>query len=234
MKTGKCVWLLCILLSMHFATIAQDKKSAVDVETFEEGMQQPGVQIFDVRTAAEFNTGHLPNALQADYKKPDEFKTRVAALDKDKPVYIYCLAGARSADAAKTLRDNGFKEVVELKGGINAWKQAGKSLDGVKQQEPEQSPETFEKALNTSQLVLVDVGASWCPPCRKMDPVVQKYLQAHKEVKLVKVDGGRDQTIMKSLHVTTLPTFIFYRDGKEIGRKEGIVPATDFDNAFRQ
>lgn len=234
MKTGKCIWLLCLLLSMQFAVIAQDKKSAVDVDAFEEGMQQPGVQLFDVRTAAEFKTGHLPNALQADYKKPEEFNARTAALDKEKPVYIYCLAGGRSAEAAQILRDKGFKEVVELKGGINAWKQAGKGLDGVKDQAPEQSPEAFGKALQANQLVLVDVGASWCPPCRKMDPIVQEYLRAHKEVKLVKVDGGRDQTIMKSLKVTTLPTFIFYRDGKEIGRKEGIVPTADFDNAFRQ
>lgn len=225
--------ILCMLLLAQLSTMAQEKRIPVDVDAFEEGMQQPGVQIFDVRTVGEFKTGHLPNALQADFNNKEEFTERIKALDKDKPVYIYCLAGARSNNAAQVLRDNGFKEVVELKGGINAWKQAGKGLEDAGKEEPEQSPALFEKTLQASPLVLVDVGASWCPPCRKMEPVLQQFLQQHKEVKLVNVNGGRDQSIMKSLKVTTLPTFIFYKDGKEVGRKEGIVPLSELETTFR-
>ncbi|HVI46627.1 MAG TPA: rhodanese-like domain-containing protein [Chitinophaga sp.] len=190
-----------------------------DAEAFAKDIQKPGVQVFDVRTAAEFKTGHLPDALQADYNKKEEFIERVKYLDKQRPVYVYCLAGGRSNAAAKWMRENGFQDVVELKGGINAWKQAGKALDGVEDSQPQMTMEAYNKATNAKGAVLVDVGAAWCPPCRKLEPALKKYLQDHKDITLFKVDGGRDQDVMKAISVKSLPTLILYKDGKEVWRK---------------
>lgn len=192
----------------------------VDVTAFQEGTKKELVQVFDVRTQKEFNTGHLEHALQADYTNKSEFFERVKYLDKRKPVYVYCLSGGRSTAAARWMRENGFKDVVEMKGGINAWKQAGLPLAGVTDT-VQMSVDTFRSAIQQGQ-VLVDVGAAWCPPCRKMEPVLQAYLSAHKNVKLVRVDGGRDQQVMQSIKATSLPTFILYKDGREVWRKEGV------------
>lgn len=177
-------------------------------------------QIFDVRTAAEFKTGHLHNALQADYTNKTEFNERVKYLDKKKPVYVYCLSGGRSAKAAEWMRQNGFTEVIELNGGINAWKQAGQPVEGVVAVE-QMSVDNFRNSIDKGE-VLVDVGAEWCPPCRKMQPVLDAYLKTHKTVRLLKVDGGRDQEVMEAIKATSLPTFIFYKDGREVWRKEGV------------
>jgi rhodanese-related sulfurtransferase len=55
----------------------------------------------DVRTAAEYQSGYLKNALLANWNDETEFKERIIALNKNKPVYTYCLSGARS-HVAKT------------------------------------------------------------------------------------------------------------------------------------
>lgn len=219
-----------VVMALLFAQVSgkAQQKQAVDVDAFEEGMQQPGVQIFDVRTAGEFNAGHLRDALQADFTKKEEFNERVKYLDKEKPVYVYCLSGGRSTAAATWMRDNGFKEVVEMQGGINAWKKAGKALDGVND-EPQMAIPAFWQAVKAEKLVLVDVGAEWCPPCRKMEPVLQQFLQANKAIRLVKVDGGKDQAVMKAINAAELPTFVFYKNGQEIWRKAGIVDISELN-----
>jgi rhodanese-related sulfurtransferase len=217
-KLFRAALLVLALLLAQTSGFAQ----AVDIDVFEEGIQQPNIQIFDVRTAAEFQTGHLHDALQADFTKKEEFNERIKYLNKEKPVYVYCLSGGRSAAAATWMRENGFKGVVEMKGGINAWKKAGKVLDGATAG-PQMTMNAFDQAIKAGKLVLVDVGAEWCPPCRKMEPVLQQFLESHKEVQLVKVDGGNDMDVMKAINATTLPTFIFYKNGKEIWRKTGIV-----------
>jgi rhodanese-related sulfurtransferase len=222
--------LLIILVSAGaFPVFAQ--QTSVDVDTFEKRMNGEPGQVLDVRTAEEFKTGHLKNAFQANWNNREEFTTRIAHLDKQKPVYIYCLAGSRSADAAKWLRSNGFEHVVEMNGGINAWKQANKPVTG-ESNKPELGVEEFRKQVEANTLVLVDVGAAWCPPCKKMEPVIQAFLQEHDEVKLVMVDGGKDRTIMKRLGANVLPTLILYKDGREQWRKEGITSREELDRAL--
>ncbi|SDE87381.1 Rhodanese-related sulfurtransferase [Chitinophaga filiformis] len=208
------------LLGLLISVVSGASAQQVDVSVFQQSIQKKDAQVFDVRTAGEFNTGHLHNALQADYTKKGEFIERVQYLDKEQAIYIYCLSGGRSTAAAKWLRENGFREVIELKGGINAWKQAGLPVEGVADVQ-QMSVDTFHMAVASGD-VLVDVGAEWCPPCRKMEPVIQAYLKENKKVRLLKVDGGRDREVMQAVNATSLPTFILYRDGREVWRKQGV------------
>ncbi|WP_119078652.1 rhodanese-like domain-containing protein [Chitinophaga alhagiae] len=208
---------------------AQD---AVTPEVFEKGMRQPGVQLLDVRTAREFNTGHLQNALQADFTKKDEFFERVKYIDKSKPVYVYCLSGGRSTAAAKWMRENGYEQVVEMTGGVMAWKNAGKKLTGAAAPGPQMAIADFQKAVKAGKWVLVDVGAAWCPPCRKMEPVVKQFRTAQK-VEVLHVDGGKDTDVMKRIQATTLPTFVLYKDGKEVWRKEGVATLEEMKAAMQ-
>jgi len=219
-QCGLSVLLMCMLVQAATAQV-------VDVNAFEKGTREPAIQVFDVRTAQEFNTGHLPNALQADYTNKTEFTDRVKYLDKQKPVYIYCLSGGRSSAAAQWMRENGFAKVVEMDGGVRAWKQAGKPLQGVVS-EKQLALSDFKTSVK-SGWVLVDVGAEWCPPCRTMIPVLEQFLQQHPQIKLVKVDGGRDQEVMQAVKANTLPTFIAYKDGKEAGRKQGVATLAELE-----
>lgn len=216
------------LLLAVLTGFAQD---AVPAATFEKGIGQPGIQLLDVRTAKEFNTGHLPDALQADFTKKNEFFERIKYIDKAKPVYVYCLSGGRSSAAAKWMRENGYTKVVEMEGGVIAWKQAGKTLTGG-DTGPQFSIPDFEKAVSSDKWVLVDVGATWCPPCRKMEPVVKEIVK-EKKLKLVNVDAGKDTEVMNSISAKGPPTFVLYKNGKEVWRKEGIVTADEFRSAIK-
>lgn len=194
----------------------------VDADTFEKGLHKD-TQLLDVRTPEEYQQGHLKNAMLANWNEKAEFDRRVEAMDKDKPVYIYCLGGGRSAAAVKALKQKGFTSVVELKGGINAWRQAEKPEEGVADV-VQISEEAYAAMLQSAKLVLVDFGASWCPPCRKMEPVLAAIEKQYApEIPLIRIDGGSQTLLMKAHGIQEMPTFVVYKNGKEIWRKSGMM-----------
>jgi len=81
--------------------------------------------VLDVRTADEFNSGHISDANNADYYQTESFSNYLDKLDKTKPYYIYCRTGKRATAAMKLMTDKGFKKVYNLDGGITAWTSAG-------------------------------------------------------------------------------------------------------------
>jgi len=80
------------------------------------------VQLVDVRTPEEYNTSHLKGA-QNICVTDNDFKEKVKSLDKNKPVYVYCKMGGRSAKAAKKLKDMGFTKIYDMDGGILLWEE---------------------------------------------------------------------------------------------------------------
>ena len=74
--------------------------------------------LLDVREQGEFDTGRIPNSQLIPLAQlPEKF----SELDKNIPIAVHCRSGGRSARAAKFLLDKGFKDVVNVAGGIIAW-----------------------------------------------------------------------------------------------------------------
>lgn len=73
--------------------------------------------LIDVRTGAEFSDGHIPTALNIDYRLIGDQR---AEGDRTHPVVVYCRTGNRSAQAARTLREMGYTQVYDF-GGIHRW-----------------------------------------------------------------------------------------------------------------
>ncbi|HVZ25793.1 MAG TPA: rhodanese-like domain-containing protein [Sediminibacterium sp.] len=212
-----------ILILLAFAGCRADAQEALTVPAFEQAMQQGHPQLLDVRTAGEFQTGHLANALQADWLNQSQFADRVQYLDKQKPVLVYCASGVRSAAAAKWLQQKGFTDVKSLAGGLTAWKLQGKPIASP-DAKPQMSQDTYQSLIQSADVVLVDFGAAWCPPCRQMEPVLEKLQKSYAgKFKLIKVDGGNDIAVMKAQEVSALPVFIVYKKGRETWRKQGVV-----------
>ncbi len=84
-------------------------------------VEHPEAVVLDVRTEDEFESGHIPNALNIDLRMGPGFIDEVNALDKNKSYYVYCRSGARSAQAVQVMRDLGFSETYNLIGGILEW-----------------------------------------------------------------------------------------------------------------
>lgn len=85
-----------------------------------EMQQENDFYLIDVRTPAEYNAGTIEGATNLNIYG-DNFKAELDKLDKEKPVYVFCAVGGRSGQAAKILKEKGFKEIIDLKGGYNAW-----------------------------------------------------------------------------------------------------------------
>ena len=222
-----------LLFSAIIISCTAQTKTNLTADEFEKEITtKENIQILDVRTPDEFFSGHIKNALQADWNDKKEFERRIAFVDKAKPVYVYCLAGGRSAAAAEKLRKMGYSNVYELAGGTNAWRAADKPLEG-NSNEKQMSLEEFNATIAGSKTVLVDFGASWCPPCKMMEPVLKSLTDNNKgKFTLVKVDGGRDQDILKQYKVTALPVFIVFKDGKQVWRKDGIATEKEIAEQF--
>jgi phage shock protein E len=76
--------------------------------------------VLDVRTAAEYQTGHVPGARNVPHDQLPAKLAELAAL-KDKQVVLYCRSGRRSAIAGETLRAAGFSRLRHLEGDYLAW-----------------------------------------------------------------------------------------------------------------
>ena len=123
--------------------------------------------------------------------------------------------------------------VVELVGGMNAWKRENKPVEGASN-EPQMSMEQYNASIPANKTVLVDFGAQWCPPCVKMNPVLDD-LKNDKSLDFVfvKVDAGVQTNLMKEMNIEPIPVFIVYKSGKEVWRKQGIVSKEELQSQLK-
>jgi rhodanese-related sulfurtransferase len=232
MKCKLCVSLfLMVSFLMSCAQTSTNASLTLNATAFKEAIAAKNIQVLDVRTAAEFNGGHIQNALQANWLDQKEFTDRTQHLDKNLPVYVYCQAGARSASAQAALEAKGYK-VINLEGGMSNWKMNGFPVDGAGDK-AQMRVEDLNTTTSSNKIVLVEVGADWCPPCRKMLPVLETLKQKPAApFYFLRVDGGNDIDVMKSLNAEGLPTFILFKNSKEIWRHEGLVTVEEFNAAL--
>ena len=113
--------------AMLFAACAP-KYPTVTPDEFEQAIAEPDVQLVDVRTPEEYEQGHIVGAMNIDWKS-DAFADEAGQmLDKSKIVAVYCRVGHRSYEAGDKLYKMGYTHIVELQGGLEAWKAAGKTI----------------------------------------------------------------------------------------------------------
>jgi rhodanese-related sulfurtransferase/rubrerythrin len=91
---------------------------AVEAKQYIQGMAGDAFTLLDVRQPSEYEAEHLPGAKLIPLP---ELGARMAELDADKPTVVYCAIGGRSRVAAQVLAAKGFREVLNLSGGIKAW-----------------------------------------------------------------------------------------------------------------
>ncbi len=107
------------------------------------------------------------------------------------------------------------------------------------------APTSFNKSPSTTAIpksvrydvvqsgvpVLVDIFGTYCPPCKALAPTLDKLASEYEgRAKFVKLDVEADRDLAGGLHVTSVPTVIAFRDGKELGRLVGLRP----EGAYRK
>ena len=84
--------------------------------------------IVDVREDREWNLGHLPGAVHV---ARGTLEGRIeGVVPRERKVVVYCAGGNRSALAADTMREMGYRDVLSLAGGIRSWVDAGGEIEG--------------------------------------------------------------------------------------------------------
>lgn len=134
MKTSLKILLLLFFTVLNVAcnhgqsSKTSEKSGEVTVispEAFQEKSKDQ--TIVDVRTPAEYASGHIEGAVNIDFLSPD-FLEEIDRLDKSETVFIYCRSGNRSSKASSKMRDAGFEQVIDLQGGIINWSKSNKEL----------------------------------------------------------------------------------------------------------
>jgi molybdopterin/thiamine biosynthesis adenylyltransferase/rhodanese-related sulfurtransferase len=103
-------------------------KSEITEVTVDDVKKQKGAEIIDVRERDEWSEGYIPGAKWIP-RGFLELRIEDQVADRDKPVIVYCAGGTRSALAARSLRELGYRNVQSLSGGFAAWKRAGQPFD---------------------------------------------------------------------------------------------------------
>jgi len=128
------IWLILIAVAsgamLVWPAVSRLLQGGEEVGTFEatQLINRRDAIVLDVREPAEYAAGHLPHARHIPL---GQLASRIKELDKfkERPIVITCASGNRSGSALGVLKKNGFKEVVNLKGGIAAWQQASLPLE---------------------------------------------------------------------------------------------------------
>ena len=80
----------------------------------------------------------------------------------------------------------------------------------------------FDEILkNSKPLVMIDFFATWCGPCTKLHPVLEKLAAASDAYDIIKVDIDENPALAEKYSVSAVPTLLIIKDGKSIGRAEG-------------
>ncbi|KAL5742267.1 hypothetical protein ACOSP7_028999 [Xanthoceras sorbifolium] len=79
----------------------------------------------------------------------------------------------------------------------------------------------FNSCKESSQLMVVDFAASWCGPCKLMEPAVHDMATKFKDVEFAKIDVDELSDVAKEFEVQAMPTFVLVKGGKEVDRVVG-------------
>jgi hydroxyacylglutathione hydrolase len=103
--------------------------SRITVDELNTRLQSYGVQVLDVRREPEWDAAHIENAT---WWPLDNFRISPPELDHDAPIAIHCKSGYRSMIASSLLQRAGFKHIIDVSGGFDAWQQAKLPSVGAK------------------------------------------------------------------------------------------------------
>lgn len=85
--------------------------------------------------------------------------------------------------------------------------------------------EEFQAAVDAADIAMVDFWAVWCGPCKMLAPAVDAIAEQYEGKALIaKVNVDEEPALAAQFGVMSIPTVVFLKNGKEIGRKVGLMP----------
>lgn len=232
----KFIYLSIILLLANCQNSSQVQN--ITSEQFTEKINAgTNIQILDVRTEEEYNSGHILNAIHIDVNQ-DNFEAKVGQLYKDVPTVVYCHSGSRSQTAIDLMSKMGFKELNNLEGGIMVWKRNNFPVtapSSPKEKYIGDDISTFKEAIKGSKLVMADFNAEWCGPCKMMKPYIDLFKETKKDdVTIYAIDTDVHQELGQEYKINSLPTIILFKNNEIVYQNIGYMTKEDLESVINQ
>ncbi len=89
-----------------------------------------------------------------------------------------------------------------------------------------------EEILSSTRPTIVDVYADWCPPCAQFGPIFSDMSDEREAIQFVKLNADQEPELARKFRIKALPTTLFLKGGKELGRKAGSMSKEDLEAAI--
>jgi rhodanese-related sulfurtransferase len=214
-------------------TLVFEKK---DILSLDKVLNDTDIIILDVRTSKEINAGYIPNSTFIDYYDKN-FENKINLIDRSKKIFTLCKSGGRSFKAAEILSKNGFRNVYNLEGGFMRWKANNMSYDiNIVNNDSSNSDQISEKSLDSlienNTNTLIYISTKWCSPCKKMEPIIDKFVDDNGSLKVIKIDLDANTYAQEKFDVKSLPALVLYENNSVVWHKNGIIAYDDLISFF--
>ncbi len=93
----------------------------------------------------------------------------------------------------------------------------------------------FGELIEGDVPVLVDMFATWCGPCKMLEPAVKQVAQKMQgKIKVIKVDIDKNPHVASAYQVQGVPTLILFHKGKILWRTSGVIPAVQIERSVNE
>ncbi len=101
-------------------------------------------------------------------------------------------------------------------------------------EQTKQLPSNFEELLESHEKpILVDFWAEWCPPCKMLNPIITQIAKDWKErVTVIKINIDEKNEIASRYGISSIPTLILFKNGKEVKRSLGAMSLVSLKNTY--
>ena len=95
------------------------------------------------------------------------------------------------------------------------------------------STDQFDKAVNDNTVCLIDFYADWCPPCKRLTPIIEEISKEYAgKVKIIKINVDNNQDLAGKYGVRGIPAVFILKDGNKINEIVGLRSKSDYQNAL--
>ena len=208
----------------------------IDILSLDKILNDTDIIILDVRTSEEINAGYIPNSTFINYYDKN-FENKINLIDRSKKIYTLCKSGGRSVKAAEILSKNGFRNVYNLEGGFMRWKANKMSYDiNLVNNDSSNSYLISDKSLDSlienNTNTLIYISTKWCSPCKKMEPIIDKFVDNNSSLKVIKIDLDANAYAQERFNVKSLPALVLYENNSVVWHKNGIIAYDDLISFF--
>lgn len=96
------------------------------------------------------------------------------------------------------------------------------------------SGDELKDIIAKESVVVLDIWAEWCRPCKAIEPYLKELESEYSNVKFVKLNADENPDTLQELGVISIPTVIYFKDGKEVNRIVGAHPKHKFKSALEE